>query len=351
VKCHQIKLGGNQLIRVSNLPPQSNMRKHSSKNRIHRHHVKVLKSEVMSPRIAWFNFLDFLKLLTKIAVFIGILGAIGYGVREAIHYTFHQNPDFRLQAIQLNTNDVIDETQLVEQLGIDLNSNIFDFDIDEMERKLLEIPAIQTATIERELPGTLVFHLETRQPQAWIACSEEGLITTRNTDQFLVDQNGYIYPCPEQQLELAVNLPIIQVKADPKHPIALGVTLKHPEFRRCSHLLDSFRTIFPNDIRIIETIYQPNLWSINLSTRTGTTATFGLDDHSRQLEYFTQALSHAQKKGYGIETINLIPKQNVPITIGAKTTPPRAIPVEETPATNKEESRQNNDLQSLLNRN
>ncbi len=305
----------------------------------------------MSPRIAWFNFLDFLKLITKIAVFIGILAAVGYGVREAIHYTFHQNPDFRLQAIQLNANDVIDETQLVEQLGIDLNSNIFDFDTDAMERKLLEIPAIQTATIERELPGTLVFHLATRQPQAWIACSEEGLMTTRNIDQFLVDQNGYIYPCPEQQLEHAANLPIIQLKADPKHPIALGVTLKHPEFRRCAHLLNSFRTIFPNDIRIIETIYQTNLWSINLSTRTGTTAIFGLDDHNRQLEYFSQALSHAQNKGYEIETINLIPKQNIPITTSGKTKPPRAIPVEEVPVTNNEESRRKNDLQSLLNSN
>ncbi len=327
------------------------MRKQSSKNKRHRHHVKVLKSEVMSPRIAWFNFLDFLKLLTKIAAVIAALLAVGYGVREAIQYTFHQNPDFRLQAIQLNTNDVIDESGLVEQLAIDLNSNIFDFDTDAMEQKLLKIPAIHTAKIERELPGTLVFHVVTRQPQAWIACSEEGLTTTRNIDQFLVDQNGYIYPCPEQQLELTVNLPIINVKTDPKHPIALGVTLKHPEFRRCTHLLDSFRTIFPNDIRIIETVYQTNPWSINLSTRSGTTATFGLDDHSRQLEYFTQALSHAQKKGYEIETINLIPKQNVPITISGKTTPPRAIPVDEIPVTNNEESRRNNDLQSLLNRN
>ncbi len=327
------------------------MRKHSSKNRRHRHHVKVLKSEVMSPRIAWFNFLDFLKLLTKIAAVIAVLLAIGYGVREAIQYTFHQNPDFRLQAIQLNSNDVIDESGLVEHLAIDLSSNIFDFDTDAMEQKLLEIPAIRTAKIERELPGTLIFHVATRQPQAWIACPEKGLTTTRNLDHFLVDQNGYIYPCPEQQLELAANLPIIQVKADPKHPIELGVTLKHSEFRRCVHLLNSFRTIFPNDIRIIETVYQINPWSINLSTRSGTTATFGLDDHSRQLDYFSQALHHAQKKGYEIETINLIPKQNVPITLRGEATPPRAIPVGDVPVTNNEDAQRNNDLQSLLNRN
>lgn len=330
---------------------QAKMRKQSSKNRRHRHHVKVLKSEVMSPRIAWFNFLDFLKLLTKIAAVIAVLLAVGYGVREAIQYTFHQNPDFKLQAIQLNSNDVLDESGLVEHLNIDLSGNIFDFDTSAMEEKLLEIPAIQTAKIERELPGTLVFRVSTRQPQAWIACPDEGLMTTRNVNQLLVDQDGFVYPCPEQQLEQAVHLPLIHVKADPKHPIESGTTLKHPEYRRCIHLLNSFREVFPNDLRIIETVYQINPWSINLSTRSGTTATFSLDGHSRQLDYFSQALHHAQKKGYEIETINLIPKQNVPITIRGEEAPPRAIPVGDIPASDNEETHRNTDLQSLLNRN
>jgi hypothetical protein len=327
------------------------MRKFTSKNRRHRHHVKVLKSEVMSPRIAWFNFLDVLKLFTKISAVIAALLVIGYGVREAIEYTFHQNPDFRLQSIQLNTNYVIDESGLVEQLAIDLNANIFDFDTNEMEKKLLRTPAIEQVKIERELPGSLVFEITTRRPQAWIACPEERIMTSRKANQLLVDDNGFIYPCPEQQLERAMNLPVIRVKADKKHPILEGSILKHPEYRRCVQLLDSFRTIFPDDVRIIETIYQTKPWSINLSTRSGTTATFGLDDHSRQLDFFSQALHHARKKGYEIETINLIPKQNVPITIRGEAAPPRAIPVGARSATQKTGSRRNNDLQSLLIRN
>lgn len=327
------------------------MRKFTSKNRRHRHHVKVLKSEVMSPRIAWFNFLDVLKFFAKISVVVAVLLVIGYGVREAIQYTFHQNPDFRLQAIRLNSNDVIDESGLVEQLAIDLNANIFDFDIDEMERKLTRTPAIEHVKIERELPGSLVFEVTTRRPQAWIACPEEQVMTSRKANQLLIDDKGFIYPCPEQQLELAMNLPVIRVKADPKHPILEDSTWKHPEYRRCVQLLDAFRTIFPDDVRIIETIYQTKPWSINLSTRSGTTATFGLDDHNRQLECFSQALHHAQKKGYDVETINLIPKQNVPITIRGEAAPPRAIPVGARPTTQNTGSRRKNDLQSLLNRN
>jgi hypothetical protein len=327
------------------------MLKHRKKNRRHRHQVKVLKSEVMSPRIAWFNFLDFLKFLTKTTAVLALLAAIGYGVREAIEYTFHQNPDFRLQAIHLNANDVIDEADLVEHLQIDLEANIFDFDLSSMEQKLTAIPAIETAKIDRELPGTLVFQVTTRQPRAWIACPEDGFDTKRGTNQLLIDQNGFLYPCPEQQLELAATLPIIHLKPDPEHPIRPGINLGHSEFRRCNHLLTAFRDSFPEDIEIIESIYQLNPWSINLTTRSGTLATFGLDDHKRQLDYFNQALHHARKKGYEIETINLIPKQNVPLTIRDEEAPPRAIPVGEIPVADPTDSRRNNDLQSLLNRN
>ncbi len=327
------------------------MRTLSTKNRRHRHQVKVLKSEIMSPRIAWFNFLSFLKLLTKIAIWLGILLALAYGVREAIQYTFHQNPDFKLQAIRINENDVIDETGIVEHLGIDLESNIFDLNLQEMSGKLTEIPAIAEARVERELPGTLDFKITTRKPQGWISCTDAGLTTTRTTGELLIDETGFIYPCPEQQLDEAVDLPILHLKLDPEHPIRAGVHLQHPEYRRCSQLLRAFRDNFPDDIKIIDSFHQSNPWSIELTTRTGTIATFGLDDHRRQLDYFNQALQHAQRKGYEIATIQLIPKQNVPITIRGEEAPPRAIPVSDDSAKNPEESRRKNDLQSLLNRN
>jgi hypothetical protein len=251
----------------------------------------------------------------------------------------------------LNANDVIDEGGLVEQLAIDLNANIFDFDLNLMEKQLLRIPAIRSARIERVLPGTLSFHVSTRKPRAWITTRDQNVSTTRKLGQLLVDSENYIYPCPEQQLDEAMNLPVIQVQPDSAHPITADATMKHPEYRRCIHLLDSFLSVFPNDLRIIETVYQTKPWSITMSTRSGTVATFGLDDHVRQLDYLSQSLRHAQKKGYEIETINLIPKQNIPITIRGEDAPPRAIPVGETPSTNNRGSRQNNDLQSLLNRN
>ena len=101
----------------------------------------------------------------------------------------------------------------------------------------------------------------------------------------------------------------------------------------------------------MDTISQANAWSLNLVTRSGTTATFGLGDHARQLEYLGRALDHARRKGYEIGTINLIPRRNIPITLSTDTPPPRAIPVSEEALEDTPARGQADDLRTLLNRN
>lgn len=327
------------------------MRQRTSKTRRHRHHVKVLKSEVMSPRIAWFNFLDFLRSLGKIALILALLLAAAYGIRAAIEHTFHRNPDFQLKAINLNPNDVLDEAELVELLEINLAANIFDFDVDALEAKLLEQPAIASARVGRNLPGTLDFQITTRKPAAWIACPEKGFPARRSVDSLLVDHDGFAYYCPPGQEEVSQPLPILALSHDNEHPIQAGKPLTHPQYKQILRLLKTFVSQCPDGLPMVESISQANEWSLELKTRGGTIATFGLGDHDRQITYLGRALDHAQRKGYEIATINLIPRRNVPITVNANTAPPRAITVdlealEETPARS-----QDKDLRTLLNRN
>lgn len=328
------------------------MRQRTSKTRRHRLHVKVLKADVMSPRIAWFNFLSALRSLMKFAVAIGLLLAVGFGIRTAIEHTFHRNPDFQLKAIILSPNDVLDEAELVELLEIDLTANIFDFDVDTLEAKLLKQPAISGARVQRNLPGTLNFHITTREPAAWVACPEEGFPATRKTGSLLVDHSGFAYRCPPGQVEISRDLPILSLAKDEKNPIRAAENLQHPQYKETLRLLKSIVSECPNVLPNVDSISQPNAWSLNLVTRGGTLATFGLGDHPRQLQYLARALDHARRKGYEIGTINLIPKRNVPITVFADKEPPRAIPVdlkalEPAPA----RSGQADDLRTLLNRN
>lgn len=305
----------------------------------------------MTPRIAWFSLLAFLKTLSKVALVMALLLVIGYGIRQAIEQSFHRNPDFRLQAIDLNLNDVLDEASLVEYLRIDLSANIFDFDLKHLEKQLLLIPAISAAEVKRDLPGTLEIQIKTRQPSAWIACPDEGFPALRRSDSLLVDNEGFPYPCPPGQTNSGMELPILLLSTIEGHPVTPGQILDHPQYRHCMHLLKAITERNPGDLAMVETISQETGWSLKLLTREGTAATFGLGDHSRQLDYLNQALKHAEKKGYRIETINLIPRRNVPITVTANADSPCAPPLHEPETINLPESRREQDLRTLLNRN
>ncbi len=307
----------------------------------------------MSPRIAWFGFLKFSGTLVKIAFLLAVLAGIGWGAWRGIQHTFYQNPDFRLQVIDLNANSVIDEIGLTQVAGIDLaaSPSLFDIDVNEATRKLSELPAITEARVERHLPGTLVVRVTTREPKAWISCPDAGLTEVRRVGAMLVDAQGIAYPCPESQATLATELPIIELPASSDHPLKAGSKIHHPQLEACFLLLDSACQADSEASRWIDTIRPINDWSLQLITRQGTMATFGLGDHSRQIENLRAALDHAGEKGYVIDTINLIPKYNIPITVRESDTPLRAIPVSSTAPADSAETRHTRDLSNHLNRN
>jgi hypothetical protein len=314
----------------------------------------VLEVRVISPRIAWFGFLKFLGKITRVACVLAVLTAIGWGVWRGIQHAFYQNPDFRLQVLDLNPNPVIDELRAAEVAGIDLTANpsLFDVNVSNMTAKLKALPEINDARVERHLPGTLVVRVIPRTPKAWISCPAAGISGERRVGGMLVDHDGIAYPCPELLLETAATLPVIELPPSEAHPITTGMPVKQPELRACFMLLDSAREADSDALQWIETIRPVNDWSLMLVTREGTTATFGLDDHARQIESLRAALDHAGEKGYLIETINLMPKYNIPITLReGSSPPPKAIPVPAAQAPAGDAGRRARDLSTLLNRN
>ena len=303
----------------------------------------------MSPRIAWFGFLRFAVTAAKIGCVVAALTAAGWGVWRGVQHAFFQNPDFRLRYIDLNENSVIDEIETAEAIGIELaeRPNLFDIDVSKAAEKLSARPGICEARIERHLPATLVVRVLPRTPKAWLACLEQDISGERKAGGMLVDVNGIAYPCPPLQLESASALPIIILPASDEHSIAVGKPVEHPELARCLRLIDAAREADPEAVHWIESVRQKSEWSLVLTTRGGTAATFSLGDHQRQIDNLRAALDHAGEKGYDIATINLIPKYNIPITVRDGSAPPRAIPVSAAPAP----SRRERDVSSILNRN
>jgi len=326
--------------------------KHKSTNRRNPHR-NVLEVRVMSPRIAWLGFLGFLGVLAKVACVMAVLAGIGWGVWRGVQHAFYQNPDFSLKVIDLNANPVIDELGVAGAIGIDLAAcpSLFEIDVDDAANRLKAMHGILDARVERHLPGSLVVRIVPRMPKAWIYCPGEGIREVRRAGAMLVDQDGVAYPCPELQAQSAAALPVIELPASADEPVTVGEKIPHPELWHCFLLLDSARAADPHAMQWIESVRQINEWSLELRTRGSTRATFALGDHPRQIESLRAALDHASGEGYVIDTINLIPKYNIPITLRDES-PPRAILVKPPgAAADPGEARRERDLGTILNRN
>jgi len=289
----------------------------------------VLQVRVMTPRIAWLGFLGFFGSLTKLACVVAVLAALGWGVWRGMQVAFYRNPDFRLQVIDLNANPVIDELRVASVIGVDLSSSpsLFDIDVSNATEQLKALPEITDAKLERHLPDTLMVRVTPRVPKAWIRCTEAGISEVRKTGGMLVDQDGVAYLCPESHIQLTQRLPVIDLPAAEDITPTAGKRIAQPELDNALALIKAICESDADGMQWIESIRQANKWSLELVTRDATTATFGLGDHHRQIENLRAALTHAGSRGYVIDTINLIPKYNTPITIRSETKPPKAIPV------------------------
>jgi cell division septal protein FtsQ len=220
------------------------MSKHRTSKTRRRSRSKVLEVRVMSPRIAWLNFLRLAGGVLKLACILAVITGAGWGVWQGIQHAFYKNPDFQLQVIDLNSNPVIDEAGLVDATGIDLTSSLFDINVEQLAAKLSHLPQISSARVERHLPGTLVVRVIPRVPMAWISCPESGFSETRREGEMLVDHEGIAYPCPPRQLESAVKLPVIHLPKSDKCLITAGKPVTHPELKHCFQLLDTARESF-----------------------------------------------------------------------------------------------------------
>jgi cell division septal protein FtsQ len=310
--------------------------------------MKRLEVRVMSPRIAWFGCLRTLRKGAKFAVVLALAGVAGWGAWLGVQRALLDNPEFRLQVIDLNPNDALDERELVAITGLDVQANLFKIDTGKIRERLLARAELSSVAVERHLPGTLIVRVTARQPVAWVALADAPV--SRNQGELVVDATGVAFPCATRQWEAARQLPVIRLPKREGESLVAGQTVRQPELARCLRLLDAVCGTDPMSARAIESIAQANAWALDLTTRTGTVATFGLDDHERQVADLAAALDHASRQGYSIATINLIPQRNIPITTRTETFPPRATPVSEPVPVQRREDRRSQDLKAILNR-
>lgn len=313
----------------------------------HRRQVIELQAKVVSPRIVWFGVLKSCRKLVRFAVILAVLGGAVWGVKYGIRRGLLENEEFRLQAIELTPNPAIDERRLVEIAGIDLNGSLFDCHVADIEEKLRALPELASAGVRREFPGTLIVEATAREPHVWISSAAHGIAPRDPKGGLLVDRGGFAFRCPPALWEKAAALPVIELGEDDEIPSA-GKQIVCPEFDRLMRLYQVACTEIDGADQWIDTLRQSRAWSLELVSRDGTTASFGLGDHERQMSDLRTALEHVRFQQQQIASIELIPERNIPVVLRGEAAPRAILLDEPVPATTPD--RRTRDLQNLLNR-
>jgi hypothetical protein len=312
----------------------------------HSKELTRLQVNVLSPRIVWFGFLRACRRTLKLAVLGALAVAAVWGGRELIQKGLVENKEFRLQVIELTPNPAIDERRLVKVAGIDIDGSLFDCDAEKIEGALRALPELSSASVRREFPGTLVVEVTAREPYLWVGSTNQE-IQPRDPEQGLVvDRQGIAFHCPRALYARTELLPLIQL-GEGGEPLEPGKPVVHPEFERLRRLYQVACEEIPAAESWVYLLRQNREWSLELVSRDGTEACFGLGDHPRQMKDLKSALDHAQARGQRIASINLIPERNIPVKLFAGV--PRAILIDE-PAPAAAPDRRARDLNDLLNR-
>lgn len=226
-------------------------------------------------------------------------------------HAFHHSGDYAVGQFELVTNGVITVPQVVAATGLRPDQNITEIDLGEIRAKLMELPRVSRADVERRLPNHLSIRLEERRPVAWLACAKQGL-RAFDSRGLMLDAEGVAFPCGLVREDYG-NLPVIN--CPDASAITPGRQVPQEVVRHALDLAQRLRRKNWSSPMALEQINIENDFTLVAQMNTDAVLTFlptGLD---RQLARLDAILLKTASAGRRVATVNLQLSRNVPVTL------------------------------------
>ena len=310
-----------------------------------RSNTRQLHLKVHSPRIFGFTCLKVFGKGVKFLVLAGLLVGVGWGVKVGLRKVFIENEEFRLEAIELQTNGRMGVEDFVRVTGVDPAGSVFSVTLSDVRKKLEAYPGILDIDVSRRLPGTLKVDIKEREPIAWLECRGLGIVARDVERGLLVDKGGVVFACEPWWVDGTKRLPALMLMDGEAGDFEIGTRMRHREAERALHLVRLSRHMLSEVPWDLVVVGVQNDYSLVAATTEGTVVTFGMYDHERQLKDLVVLERHSRETQRQMERINLIPERNIPVifTQGSGVAPtPKSAPAVE--------NRLEKDIRAILNR-
>ena len=240
-----------------------------------------------------------------------------------------ENPAFAIRALQIETDGVLSTEQIRTWAGVRMGDNLLALDMARVERDLKLVPAIESVSLERVLPGALRVRVTEREPIAQVILPQVRA-TNGYEGVYTLDANGYfMFPIEVVQrttpaVQTDAHLPIIT--GIPARDVRPGRQSETPQVLAALALVRDFERSPMAGVVDLKQIDVATPGSLVVTTGQGNELTFGLSDFSAQLRRWWLVHDYAQRFGKHINALDLMVANNAPLlwTDASGITPPPA---------------------------
>ena len=252
------------------------------------------------------------------------LAALG---RAAVNETLLKNPRFTLQEIKVDSQGMLSVNDIQAACEVAKGTNLLTVDLAAVRERIVQLPAVRSASVQRDFNGRLTVTAQQRQPIAWVKCEPLGWNPKHPLHCLLVDEEGIAIPADVMQSEFN-SLPVIDDKTIKQ--ITAGRPITSVRFLACMKLLKALQTREAQAGCKLVTISVPSNFALDATFDNGSTVTFAYDDLDPQLLRYDRFVAEARQKKWNVQSVNLVATHNVPVNFRlskSASSLPVAIPV------------------------
>ena len=295
---------------------QRNQRVSNFRQRRQQH---LLDVKVRSRRAARHRTRRVLAVFSRLMLLAGLCAAVYLGAREAARRFFFENPDYRVNTIELQTDGTLQREQVLKVADLREGENIFSVNLARVRERLQRLPQIDEVEVLRKLPAEIDIRMVERKPVAWITGEKQISDPFVSEAAFLVDARGVLMK-EKKLLPEYLGLPLILGCSS--ESLEEGKVVESSEAKTALDLLRlSTRSFMQMRFQIRE-IDVSKSYCLLVTDKNHTHVMFALDNLEAQLQRLEQFLVYSDDSKQELETVNLLVQRNIPVTF---TKPPDAV--------------------------
>ncbi len=235
--------------------------------------------------------------------------------KTAVQESLFKNPRFSLRQIHVITSGMLTPAQITRATGLVEGVNLLTINLRDVRERVMQLPAVESASVTRDFNGKLTLAVTQREPVAWVKCAHLNWLPKQPGRSLLVDASGVAIPA-ETVLPDMADLPVVE--DDTIDQITPGAPIESARFASAASLAKRLAARNEEDKVKLRSVHAPNRYALIASFSDGADVTFSVDNVDAQLGRYEQLRANAIGRGWKLASVNLVAERNTPVTMQAE---------------------------------